>query len=474
MNRLGLVSVLVVFSACGGRADSPSGSGGVPPAPQPSPGATADDDNDVAAVLLADGLRFVSHDGGVRTALSGDPILNGVTGAYLQASGGFVLAVLNDDTHADQRAVLLTSDGNVLWRHTYPDPTWADHAGLGRDGSFYRSDPLGTTVLRADGSTAELAGFEPAGAATADSFLPVGPTPTKLQAENYHAQASDYGWWKIGDAAPSPLAFAPAQAPLIFGRTIVYARADAPDASLVIQSPEAVHAFALPDAVLTDVEQVDPLLGRWIVVRDSDPSADAVWRIDLTSGQAERHALSVPAGFRPMGSCVPPQHASDVVSATPDGNLIAILRTDDRAALFESADGAAWSMLGEPVTGVGSVRARFVGATFLLLASTEVPCYTPGPKWTATTTPALLPEATQALRPARGSALVKTGTAADGPFGAPFSSSGRYAADWGTSDDAGARALHVVDVENGTDIAPIVDTTGRAAGPVWVTTQGAH
>jgi hypothetical protein len=469
MNRLASRFAVLLLSACGGRTD---------PTPDPNPAApstpsahVAGDDDDVAAVLVPSGLRLVGHDGTVRTVLDGDPPSGGATASHVYAAGRFVLAVVTrdlSDAAPEELGTLATADGAVLWKQSFPYPNWVEGAELGLDGSLARTTDTGTSVLGADGAAIDLAGFKPIGAATVDSFLPVGPLLAKLEADNATLQPTDAGWWKIGSPAPVPLAFAPAQAPVAFGRALLYARADAPDHSLVIQTPEDAHALDIPFAINWPPSPYAQGGGRWVLISDSDPMSEAVWRVDVTTGQADRHVLSLPDGFRPLSACSTAARAASVVSASPDGRMIATLRTDDRAAAFASSDGAAWSPLGEPVTAIASFGVRFCGDTFALLASSTIPCYTPVPTWTAATVPALVPEATQVLRPSQGTALVRTGPGADGLFTAPYSSSGRYAALWDTPDATGARWLHILDVATGADVRALFDPTGRAPAPAWV------
>jgi hypothetical protein len=465
----GVLTLLAVLGACGGRAASDPAAGapgGSVPAPQGV-------DDDVVAVLLPSGLRIVTHDGVVRSALDGDPILDGVTGGSLSSNGGYLFADLvreaPDGSVLEERGALLTGDGTPLWRQSIPHVPGAYGAIVGTDGAIVRATDGGTTVLRADGSSVGLPDLEPNGATTPDSFLAVRANEATLQAQDFKLAAANFGWWRVGGGAPAPLSAAPAQEPMVIGRAMVYARADAPDTSLMIETPEGARRIDLPTASSWGPPSYDLGAGRWLVVRGSDPGARTVWRVDLSTGQRQRFDIAAPGGFRAFALCGSVAPIADLVWAAPDGQLSALLRTDDRAALFQSNDGQSWSQVGEAVTGVGSFRVRVAGGTFALLASSEVPCYTPGPTWTPPSGAAITPEATQLVRPIDAGSVVRTGLSpARELFAAAFSGSGRYAAYWASSNAGPEASLHVIDVATGDDRTALVDPTGKAQAPTWV------
>ena len=480
--RVLAASLVLVTSACGGRAPPGAGAAGAPPSSDAGPlpeagldaglsdGASPTGDTDVLAVVLrAGGVRFITHDGAIlRTVLAGDADFADMAQGLLSSRAGYILLQVIPNTSSWHGLnMLLDAGGGVLWRDqdAYGTPTMGDDGTLAEAFGAPASPQPNTHVIRADGTAVDLSGFSYIGGATADAFLPMA---TSRLSDVY--AAADFGWWKIGSAAPAPLGASPL-APsddywpsmLAFGRTFAYFAEESGHVSFVAETPDGRTSIALPlpgpNAPAFSGMSDDQ---RWVFVQGSLTVATPLWRIDLVGQRVDGLDIAPPAGFRELESCV----SSYGAVVDDEGQMLHAFRTDDRAAIFASPDGHTWTQMGEAVTGIQSLRVRAVGGTYVIGASAASGCFTEAAPltWTSPSIASLGADTTQLVRPNDHASLVRAGSDALTLDRAPLSRSGRYVA---LSDGTTLRTLDVV---TATEVE--VTDSAAAGAPVWVAASG--
>jgi hypothetical protein len=420
-------------------------------------------------VAIGAEVWLYSVDGSSRVVFDDASFFAGATAVEIHGNDNFF--VINSYAHQDgSRHLLMGADGVLRWQQPCSD----DRLGiiLGDDGIVSWRDrfqsPSVIHTISPDESNSQLTGYLIMGRSS-DGYLPV---QTEFDADIGNEFVTEYGWWEVGSETFEPTASFQQDAPGLYrvprvshGRLLNLDVSELGGIVLIARSPTETLTIAIPGAsdaahiVDADTSQ------RWVLVATGE--ANQLARVDLDTVSAEVLGLVAPENNRLFSECARLESIDQLARLTPDGQIHAVFRDDDRAAVFTTAEGH-WTQVGGSITAVGGLDVSIHGGTYVINGHESNYCYGASPTWGTSTTSDFTGDVTQFVRPGTGSQV-----SLKYEYNAPYvhSDSGRYVSYWAWDSISGSYSLEVLDIETGTQTQWVTDSTEMHSSPLWLSAE---
>jgi hypothetical protein len=301
------------------------------------------------------------------------------TASYGGNGGGTVITAFDPDL-------------GVMWQKVWPQRANAHH--LGRDGStlVYRYSASGSfssdlVVVRADGTVHPTpSGFNPSGGASSNGLIPGHMVDVAGGLDP--ATGSFRGY----DVAPVAVT-------VVDDRLVLVVRG-AHDGSAAVHFVDSDPAVAPIVVGLPDPTAIDQGLwavatnGPWIVYTSGDYTAFV--RVNAATTSVDVLRPTAPAGMEWLRAC-----SSATAAVDAAGRMMMTFRDAAEGGLYRlESDGATWTRLGRPLTGIDSVEPIVQGTTALIASYAYRQVYCEPPAWDepGDDSDALVGDALQAVR----------------------------------------------------------------------------
>lgn len=471
MRRSPLLLVSLLLPACGAEVvtatptptaptpttPTPTSFVVTPTAPPPAPAAplaactTARPDGAVLVLVSGADLFALYADGSLR-ALDVAPTATppAILTSFVVSADGYVALSRQqrpESSRVENTYALLAPDGGVRWRRSqtvrYGGSPVRVSLGLqqlfvspggavaANHTSFDTMIHASTELLTPEGESRWLEGAAAVGAADDTG---------RVLVESYPNSGAGLRWWTPRVGTVEALDDTGVAGANLVGAYALTLETRAGSVALVSRRGARVDRVPLPFADVRELSFVATREEGWVLLTRRGEEG-VVYRVDLNTGRRDDLALQLPAGLRMVGSDGRP-------GLDADGALLALLRDDERGALYRSTDGLRWEQVGHHVAGTLGIEVAARAGTYVVRGHNELFGGEAWPETAATDT--LYGPSLHVVRPTTGREVVVYAGDPSRSFGAPevaLTPAGRCAA-WVEIGDDGA-TLEVADLVAG-------------------------